>query len=44
MDRKIRFLPEGFEMNIGGIGWPAVYRAITEALQRLQKSSALLVP
>ncbi len=44
MDRKIRFLPEGFEMNIGGIGWPAVYRAITEALQRLKKSSALLVP
>jgi transcription-repair coupling factor (superfamily II helicase) len=41
---KLRFLPDGFEMNLRGLAWPETYGRITETLQRLKKSSTLLVP
>jgi transcription-repair coupling factor (superfamily II helicase) len=41
--RKIRFLPDGFEMNLKEFAWPEALGHIAEILDRLRKSSALLV-
>jgi transcription-repair coupling factor (superfamily II helicase) len=40
---RIRFLPDGFEINLRGLAWPETYERITETLQRLPKTSTLLV-
>jgi transcription-repair coupling factor (superfamily II helicase) len=40
---EIRFLPDGFEMNLRGIAWLEAYKKITETLQDLKKNATLLV-
>jgi transcription-repair coupling factor (superfamily II helicase) len=40
---EIRFLPEGFEMNLRGLVWLEAYKKITETLHGLKKRSTLLV-
>jgi transcription-repair coupling factor (superfamily II helicase) len=43
-DKKIRFLPNGFEINLCTLSWPEAFRIITETLHRLKERVALLVP
>jgi transcription-repair coupling factor (superfamily II helicase) len=40
---KIRFLPEGFELNVSGLTWEAVYDTLSEMMHDLGKSASLLV-
>ena len=40
---EIRFLPDGFEMNLRGLAWLEAYKKITETLQDLKKNATLLV-
>jgi transcription-repair coupling factor (superfamily II helicase) len=35
--RVIRFLPDGFEMNLSGCRWPEAYRKIADTLHALKK-------
>ncbi len=43
-DLKIRFFPDGFEMNLSGLPWSELYKKITATLRTLKNSLALLVP
>lgn len=42
-DGKVRFFPEGFEMNVRGRSWPDAYERLTALFQRLRQSIPLLV-
>lgn len=41
--RGLRFHPDGFDLNLGGLSWERTYEKISEILVRLKRSCALLV-
>ncbi len=43
IDGKMRFLPDGFELDLRGIHWDEMYKKIFETMDELNKSAYLLV-
>jgi len=42
-DGRVRFLPEGFDLDLRGFAWGEVYKNISKAMNGLKKSVSLLV-
>lgn len=42
-DGRVRFFPEGLDLDLRGFAWEEVYKNISEAMNELKKSPSLLV-
>lgn len=42
-DGKMRFLPDGFELNLKGLPWGKIYKNVSETMDELKMSPSLLV-